>query len=617
MKSSSDNRHICIPGLTAWYESNPDGSLLESYRGTLSLSEEITCRHGLILGKPGSGKTLRVLDRMAFAALRRQDCSVLFIDPQGVEAKRIISYAQQVRGHESNLIYINPGDATRSSRVNLIEGVMDEDKAISIASTLLEASGKPGFYDGPYWRSQAIQKLSLLIRAINKTYRGKGTLGQVREVVDNGSDAIEQLGHRANLKPLADFGRSIRDNNNAQTVLTEVANALLPWSSKAVRQTTSANDFSFDLMADKPSVMVLTSPSESDTVKMRGFFNVIQMIFFDWAVKRSQLHGGELPLPIYVFIDELSLLGRIIDFELRLNTIRKKRVSVWVATQTLGQIESLYGADATAIKAGFGSVIAVPPLDGSDGVYLASRSGTTEGSQLSTNATGVVAGVSRFHRPLLLAEEITSPPPDSVLGPRMLFALAGRRWFLGHLEAAYQNNEEASFVDTSGELTIPARQADAGDSEKAADEHSYDEIQKRLEEIENEVVLRGADADASAYWREFCRYNSGTLEKKRLVLDLAEGLQQRNANATAFLDALNRCGSWSVNVALAYMDYQDALKNDKAPLEPAKPLKVTTPTSKARFKKSSRHKDHIHLMCGDDRQTADPCVNDEYENMPF
>jgi hypothetical protein len=612
MKSSTDKRHLCIPGLTAWYESTSDGSQLESYRGSLCLSEEITCRHGLILGKPGSGKTLRVLDRMAFAAIRRQDCSVLFIDPQGVEAKRIISYAQHVRGKDSNIIYINPCDASRSSRVNLIEGVTDEDKAGSIARTLLEASGKPGFYDTPYWRSQAVLKLTLLIRAINKTQRGKGTLGQVREVVDEGSDAIEQLGQRANLKALAEFGRNTREGSNAQTVLTEVANALLPWSSKAVRQTTSSNDFSFDSMADKPSVMVLTSSSESETVRMRGFFNVIQLKFFDWAVERSQLHGGELPLPLYVFIDELSLLGRIIDFELRLNTIRKKRVSVWCATQTLGQIDSAYGAEATAIKAGLGSIIAVPALDGMDGVYLSSRSGTVEGSQIATNASGVVAGMNRFHRPLLLAEEITSPPPDS-LGPRMLFAIAGRRWFLGHLEAAYQNKEEAPFLDTSGELTLPARQPDEGDSGNGPDELAEDEIEKRLRQIEEELVLCGADPDASAYWREFCRHNSGTVEKKRMVLDLAEGLWQRHANATAFLNALKRCGSWSVKVALAYMDYQLALKNAKGSLELAKPIKDSKPI----FKKSSKCKDHDHLMHLDGRQTEDTGGWEENDDMPF
>jgi len=614
MKPSINKRHICIEGLTAWYESTSDGSVLEPYRGSLCLSEEITCRHGLILGKAGSGKTLRVLDRMAFAAIRRKDCSVLFIDPQGVEAKRIISYAQHVRGHDSNIIYINPCDASRSSRVNLIEGVTDEDKAGSIARTLLEASGKPGPYETPYWRSQAVQKLTLLIRAINKTRHGKGTLGQLREVVDEGSDAIEQLGQRANLKALADFGRSIRDNNNAQTVLTEVGNALLPWSSKAVRQTTSANDFSFDSMADKPSVMVLTSPSESDTVKMRGFFNVIQMMFFDWAVERSQLHGGELPLPMYVFIDELSLLGRIIDFELRLNTIRKKRVSVWCATQTLGQIDSAYGADATAIKAGFGSIIAVPALDSMDGAYLSSRSGTTEGTQISTHATGVVAGMNRFHRPLLLAEEITSPPPDFGLGPRMLFAFTGRRWFFGHLEAAYQNKAEARFLDTSGELTIPARQ---GDAEKAASGPTEDEIEKRLREIEEEVLLRDADTAARAYWRLFCMHNSGTTEKKRTLLDLAESLRQRHANARAFLNALDRCGSSSVKVALAYMDYQLTLKNETSSPQPSKPFKATTTRSKSGPRKSSKHKDDDLRMRPNDSRDAGTGGDDEDDDLPF
>ena len=141
-------------------------------------------------------------------------------------------------------------------------------------------------------------------------------------------------------------------------------------------------------------------------------------------------------------IDEFaSSIGRIPDFDVRLNTLRSRRVGVIAAVQSLGQLERVYGDGTPGILAGFSTKVFLAALERGDAEYASSLAGTTtvEATVRRTNRDrrgrkqGETFETVPVGRRLLTPEDIDTPPEHFELGRPATVFLPGMRpvqaWF--------------------------------------------------------------------------------------------------------------------------------------------------------------------------------------------
>jgi len=445
-----------LRGFTALVESETDESVVVPMPGAkLVMPWEERCRHTLIVGKTGSGKTTRVLLPMLFEDLRDPERTVVVIDAQATETERIVRAASRFRGRDVRVIYFNPVDPERSVRWNPIGGVTEKSEAHDLANTLC-SSVEQGKGDSPYFRQQATKYLSALIRATNKDTGGKGSLAGINELLDNGASAVRQLANRtstAELKLLADALEG--GNRNFETSMSEISNVLLPCVDSRVCETTSTSDLQFSELEDKPCVVLLTIPEEHVS-RLRPILNAFVHRLFHFVMECGQKRGGTLLRPVSLFCDEFaSAIGELPDFHLRANTLRKRGLAITAAVQTGRQIDEVYGDKAGSMRAAFNHHILVPPVDWHDAEETSRSTGMMTVENYITSDGASVTSVHPEHRQVLSADEIANGPIDPDFGPRITFRFAGTPPFWGYLRAAFEDASHRRFLKTTGKVRLP------------------------------------------------------------------------------------------------------------------------------------------------------------------
>lgn len=560
-----------FPGFTPVVEADPAGhTLVRLQEQTLMLPGEITRRGTLILGLPGSGKTTRLLERGVVSALSHREASVVVFAVQPGSARHAWAAFHHLReGSRVRPALFNPGDAAACTHfINPIAGVRSRSEAMAIGQTL----GQPAHQaqsnsDSDYFLQQATTMIGHAILAVNTQHEGKGTLAMIREAIDGGPHELKSLGEAGASAELARFATEIIEGNrNSETTLAQMSNCLQWLFHEHARTATSSQELDFDrLLLKQPGLLVL-AVNEEEIPRQRALISLIFRNLFAWIISRGRSHGGPLPRPLYIFIDELPAAGRIPEFGLRLTaTFRKSNVSVVCAAQCEAQLMEVYGQETAAVLAGFGSRLYVPPIDFSDAERASARSGLIEVANHVTTPDGRLLTSTPIIRPLLLPGEIASPPRDQDLGPRILFRLADLPPFFGYLRATWQLPAEEAINTLAATLTLPRRRRRTLPppppdppapwllpSTTAYKGWSQDRLRRRYRERLASIELASANPKATAWWRSFERTNE---DRPHEVLWLAEQIAVRRGTIDVFFTSSVKAATDDVQAMLHYMDY--------------------------------------------------------------
>jgi len=456
---------LLIPGFTPLAELNDDGSLVGALpMTTLRLPWEECLRHTLVTGKTGSGKTMRFMLRSIFAAIRNVDMSLVVIDAQRSEEERIIRYAQHVRGENARIIRLNWLDPVQSTHYwNCLDGITRRADAYDLASSLTGSMGQHIGGDSLYFRHQATQLLSALFRAMAKD--GNASLGEARRLLDAGSFEMRTLAERTDVAELKRFSTELdAGNRNTETSVAEASNHLIALCDERVIQTTSSSELKFELLAEEPTVLILSLDEEA-VDRLRPLTNAFLHRLMAWIISAGRAAGGPLPRPLGIFIDEFaSAVGRLPDFERRAHTLRKRNAAIFAAIQSSDQIGAEYREAASSVMAAFNHRILIPPVAEQDASVASSLTGMIQADNVTVNSTGSALNIAPLHRPLLLPQEIASPARDEELGPRITFLFADTPPFQGWLKAAYEIDDENPWLDNTWteEALLPQRLANSG-----------------------------------------------------------------------------------------------------------------------------------------------------------
>jgi hypothetical protein len=377
----------------------------------LCLSGEDIARGVAVFGPQGSGKTQCAI-LPAIADRMRDGHSLIITDVQG-ELQPYVERIASLTGHA--LFLHNPSEPQASCAVNLCDMVKDVADARAMAAVLLSDAHGQG---DPFWARAAVN----LLAACALHYPSLGEVLAARE--DLHAMARELAGSKAPgaAQLAADFTASMRtqDPKLALNIMAEAFNVgLAPWADPAVRQITARNDLDLAAqLAHTPTVLILRC-SRRHTDAYGAYLGTVLRVLTMRLDDLGEQAGGALTRPVGLILEEFPALGRLDSLVRDINLVRKRRISVLTAAQSLAQFDHVYPAkgETDRLLAGLATKIVFGGCDGRTAEFFSRLSGqqTLTMTSLSQSRRGTGepgqdgATASLRGRALLLPDDLVQP----------------------------------------------------------------------------------------------------------------------------------------------------------------------------------------------------------------
>lgn len=534
----------------------------------LSLSLDILERHCFVIGSTGSGKTFRLCYPMFKRALRDQGRTVGFCDVKGDSYGAIKEIVDRERGADARIIQIDFSNPETTLSWNPLAKPLTTSQARRLALSVSERI-QIGSSESAYWTNVRLEILTELFLAYSRI---GGTLAEVATLLSMPTKEGEAKAKSLGCKQAADLLQEANSGgSNARTSLFDLRGAVGCFLDEDVAASTSQDEFDFSCLNDGV-VLILHFP-EGDS-RLATIQSMFVNYLFHWVVECAKDHGGKLPTPITFFMDEFASLGKIEGIERTLNTFRSRGFSFVALTQSITQLAMVYKAAAGPVAAGFGSVIAVPPLSTEDVDFLVRKSGEMLVEEYSDRG-GIFVGRTTTSRPILTREEVTCTTFGNDSRLAVTFLLSGMSPFLATVPAIYEFPEFSHWNRRNGgnvPLTKPAVRdqmlctpidRNSGLAGKPIPAES--EEPKSIEEARVLIGYENASVDARLLWFRFEHEHRSNLG---LVFKMAAEISKRNGSLEEFCDAHRKSGIGNLQGILDFMTYaQFAKKEGKAIIE--------------------------------------------------
>lgn len=542
-------------------EAGPDGLSLGCR--DLAIQSQLD-RHLLVIGSSGSGKTNFALMPLILAAIKQGE-SLVIMEAKGdisgpvLEAVDRLKAAGDLKG-DPKVAIVSFSEPDISLSHNPIKEVKSRSRARSVM-TQLSVAETPG--KEPFFRLQAVNLGTALI--------ANGSAKTLPELADIVGLDLKRLESALNGE-MPSLVEGLRTGGaNAQTVLMEAETYLLSFSDEDVAAVTNTSEFKFDSLLGEQTIVILRMP-EGDG-RLKTIHSLFVSGLFAWAADQTK-RGGKLKRHVKVFLDEFaSALPKLGEFPRVLNTSRSRGISFVAACQSLSQINSLYGADAETVLAGFGSFLALPRVSQRDAEYLSHMTGVITEVQYVTQGD-IIVGRSSHVRPALLPKEISDGQIHPTLGRCSTLLLADAPPIQVWLRPIWEYKGFEDWKSPTGAylgkplpkrgrpLAGPASSPSGRSGAGFTNTHgmSDDEVTKRIAQVKARLDWANTTGSARKWWESFEHENRSRLPH---VLRLAEELAQRKATVTEFFLAYVYSNCDNIQANLHYLDYTRVKKEEQ------------------------------------------------------
>lgn len=569
-------------------EVTADGAELKPlFFRTLYFAEEVRNRHILVVGQPGSGKTMGIVMPLLYSDLTDTERSLIVFDAKGEMLPFVIQAAAKLRPR-ARVRVINFGDRRRSSGWNPLANLPTdplelESEVYDLAYALCWASEiRPDSRDSVFFIGCAVQLIGGVIQALVLDPGERASLARVREVLGLPRESLKTfVQQHADVPGLAAFLSFLAtSSHNAETVLADAQMRLGVWKDKDLCAVTAHGEIDFDELVDEASILVIEM-READVEKLRPIWNLFCTRLLDHLLKRaSSARDARLPRPVSLVLDEFaSSLGRLPSFETRVNTLRGPRVSVLAAVQSISQIQHLYGPAMDPVLTGFNTKIFMPGLERIDAEYASQLAGTTTVEcvtrleDVDKRSPRGFRTVSRHigcaPRRLLFPEEISRPKKHFMLEAPATFFLRGTPPFQAYLTRAFELEGPAAILQAlKADPSLARIERSAPLEWKPSSRHLATALEERLpdsvlrtraERLKRELGWEKVNGTAREWWSQ-----AEADETPRALVQILEEMK-RSAIAfqelfAAWLDA----NTDSIEAVLHFVRYDRARQSARS-----------------------------------------------------
>ncbi|MBK8976580.1 MAG: type IV secretory system conjugative DNA transfer family protein [Planctomycetes bacterium] len=541
-----------------------DGKVDALWSVALHFGEELMCRHVLGIGRTGCGKTTELILPLAASQIQDPERTVVLFDVKGELAGSYDELARLAGRAPEDVLRLDLTDAARTVGWNPAGTGVDTDRALDLALHVCRASETRSHpNESPFWIQTSTDLIGGILIALTDDPREVPSLARVRAILDLPRDQfVAWFQAHAECHALQRFRAFLAsESGNAYTALTDAANRLLVFLDRQLAAVTSHHELRFARLVERPTVLVVVVP-EAHIERLRPLFNLfVQQLIAELINLADRQPGARLPRPVTLFLDEFaSALGRLPDFEVRLNTLRSRRVAVVAAVQNLGQVRQAYGLGTQPVLAGFSTKVFFAGLEHEDAIYASQLSGRmTAESTIYHEMQDQRTGEWRVHardrvaapRQVLEPDEIDRPREHFELGRPTTWFLTERPPFQCWLVPAHRTPELGRILGRArlGEFADRGRRPTALHFDPSAPPQRRRE--RRLASLEAELGLQRASRRARARWAELRRRDTADE-----LFRAARALRELRADVDEFFAASDRCGLAAPDAVIAWLHFE-------------------------------------------------------------
>ncbi len=311
--------------------------------GRKNLSIKDSYQNALIIGGTGVGKSSVVL----IPSLYTMRSSFVVHDPSGELFMKSSGYLEQ-RGYEIKVL--NFSNPESSSGYNPLSRANTSSDIQKVASLLIEnAMGGKG--KDPFWNTQAVALLTLLITILKKQEGEFQNLYNVRQLLNllgSNPEKVDALFSRhADEILFAEYKSFIAyDDKVVNGVIATCKAALQVFNDESVAKVTSFDSISFQDFRSRPVALFI-----QNSIADQKYYSVLTSIFFEqffnFVLSRFSKQNEQ---DIFLLIDEASSLN-LPTLPLAVANVRKHNAGIMLLVQDFSQLVHQYGRyDADAIK---------------------------------------------------------------------------------------------------------------------------------------------------------------------------------------------------------------------------------------------------------------------------
>lgn len=354
-------------------------------------------RNVLVVGGSGSGKTRSVLE----PNIMQMNADFLVTDPKGETLPRV---GQMLEDHGYDVRSFNTVDFTKSLHYNPIAYVTDEADILEFVACLIEnTTGDEGHAGDPFWEKaerllyvalvgylvahcpEADRSLSGLVTLLalakakeededymspldllfyeiksGKSYVETGEASDGADILSRGAKgSTSRFRWVATGEPVRvedDFCllhyKMFKDaaGKTMKSILVSCNTRMEPFAIPQVRHLVADDEMGLDRLGEaggKRAVFAIMS----DTSPLYSFLFAIMM----WQTvnilckKALVEHGGALPRPVSMLLDEFANIGKVPDIEKSIAVVRSRNISISLYLQSLSQLKGPYKDNAATI----------------------------------------------------------------------------------------------------------------------------------------------------------------------------------------------------------------------------------------------------------------------------
>lgn len=354
------------------------GVILYNHGGHLLLDGGDECRHMLLIGATGTGKSrLVIIPSLVYTLRAKERRSVVVFDVKGELREKTYAAAEANGYRIVDVNFRNPAQSrpwnpfARANLLCLNRKTLNRDKAWKLLEDIIASV----FNDGagrvdPFWRLssadlfrgvcsvlweldreislQAVLKLSDSIPA-DKDEDGKCELFRLVDCLPAASSARRMLsGFRS--------CSSVTRGN----VLGCYRSYLSPLISRSdvLRMMSGSNSINLQQIGCEPTVLYITLPD--DTAALGALQGILLQQLMQELNECAMAHGGRLPVRTEIYLDELcNIRPPIPSLETALTIARSRGIRYVLAIQSYAQLMHTYGDSAETIASNCSTWIAL------------------------------------------------------------------------------------------------------------------------------------------------------------------------------------------------------------------------------------------------------------------
>ena len=307
----------------------------------------------LVVGGSGAGKT------RFYAKPNLMQCNTSFIvaDPKG-EILRSIAPLLIENGYDIKVF--NLIEPENSDGYNPFVYIRKDEDVIKLISNLIQnTTPKNASQNDPFWeKSEIALDSALMLYLLHEAPPEEQTFEMLMFLIENAA-TVEDEDESGYQSPVDILFQGLEDEKpehiavrqykifkqasgkTAKSILISAAVRLAAFNLPEIAKMTSYDNLDIGTLGERKRAIFCVIPDNDNSFNyLVGmlYTQAFQALYFN----ADNNHGGELPIPVHIVMDEFANVALPDNFERILATMRSRRISVSIIIQNMAQLKALF-----------------------------------------------------------------------------------------------------------------------------------------------------------------------------------------------------------------------------------------------------------------------------------